>query len=202
MGSSAEELNRRNAAALGVLWLLQRAAGQGRAGNVCRGVARDMRWHRRWRFGILSALRPRGVDQFCRRCKLQLSLHVSHCDIARTRSNGNNTLQVERYGTLRLLWCLNSAPRLVSSINSAYILVDTVISYSVLAWVLQKGKDSYFSQLNKGDPEQQGEEWNKYSAPVTSGKKVTLDCAKQIPVRACKLPLAEATVVRCPLQLR
>lgn len=28
--------------------------------------------------------------------------------------------------------------------------------------------------MNKGDPEQKGEDWNKYSAPVTSGKKVTL----------------------------
>lgn len=60
---------------------------------------------------------------------------------------------------------------------------------------MQKGKDSYFSQLSKGDPEQQGEDWNKYSAPVASGKKVTLEWAKKIPVRVYKLQLAEATVV-------
>lgn len=27
---------------------VQRAAGQGRAGNVCHGVARDINWHRRF----------------------------------------------------------------------------------------------------------------------------------------------------------
>lgn len=41
-----------------------------------------------------------------------------------------------------------------------------------LLLVEQKGRQSYFDEMNKKTAEGEDEEWNKYSAPHTTGKKV------------------------------
>lgn len=57
----------------------------------------------------------------------------------------------------------------------ALILLPVLLCFFLIvpAFREQKGKTSYFDEMNKQQEEGKDEDWNKYSAPVTSGKKVT-----------------------------